>query len=174
MKKQVLLKRVRVLCVDDQPDSLLLLSTVLRYHGAIVTVCRSAEDAIEEIERKRFDVIVSDLSMPPGMDGYDFVHELRRFEKESCLKPTPTVAVSSDVNTPSKKRHFADFQVYMLKPFNHQHLAQIVDRLAEADSAAVRMDTLENGERSIESKQNDLLAHTGKMKDGEQLLRESR
>ena len=148
-----LLAGIKVLCVDDQQDSPDLLSAVLRHEGAAVTPCRSAKAALEEVEAKRFDVIVSDISMPPGMDGYDLVHALRYFEKVAGLRPTPTVAISGEANEPSPKRHFADFQVYMLKPFNHKNLVHIVDRLAEADSAAVRLGTLENWERDVSSQQ---------------------
>ncbi|MDQ3230538.1 MAG: response regulator, partial [Pseudobdellovibrionaceae bacterium] len=120
---------VKVLCVDDSQDSLALLTIVLKRSGAIVTSCGSGEDALRETVNRRFDVIISDLSMPPGMDGYDLAHALRAHQKADGLASTPTLAVSGDANTPSDKRRFADFQVYMTKPFDQKHLVNIVERL---------------------------------------------
>lgn len=141
MNEQVL-DGVNVLCVDDSQDSLALLTIVFKRSGANVKSCSSGEDALKETDAQRFDVIISDLSMPPGMDGYDLAHALRANQKEDGLSPTPTMAVSGDANTPSAKRRFADFQVYMTKPFDQKQLVSIVERLVEADGAAVAAGTL--------------------------------
>lgn len=128
----------RVLCVDDSPDALELLVIVLRNHGAEIVAVSSAEAAIALLRVESFDVIVSDLQMPPGLDGYDLAHELRKMERNDSDRPViPTVAVSGDAMTPSMKRRFADFQVYLSKPFDHKLLVHVVARLAEADGAAV-------------------------------------
>ena len=140
---------LRVLCVDDDADALELLSIVLRRHGATVTTLPSAELAIECLEQNVFQVVVSDLAMPPGLDGYDLAHALRQMEKDDPSRlATPTVAVSGDALTPSPKRRFADFQVYMQKPYEGERLVQIVERLAEADSEAVELGTLAQWEKT--------------------------
>ncbi len=133
---------VNVLCVDDSPDSLALLTFVLKRSGANVTSCASGADALRETVAHRFHVIISDLCMPPGMDGYDLAHALRANQKADGMDSTPTVAVSGDANTPSSKCRFADFQVYMTKPFDQNHLVNIVERLVEADGDAVKAGTL--------------------------------
>lgn len=134
---------VRVLCVDDYPDSLAILDFVLGRHGAHVTTCSSAEQAIAVLVKERFDVVVSDLSMPPGLDGYDLAHALRKLEDEDpSRQATPTVAVSGDALRPSRKRRFADFQVYMQKPFNQKRLVLILARLTEAEGEVVKAGSL--------------------------------
>lgn len=60
----------RVLFVDDEPLVLLGLKNLLRVHcrsweGVFV---ESAAAALQELERRSFDVVVSDLRMP-GLDG---------------------------------------------------------------------------------------------------------
>lgn len=140
------LSKIRVLCVDDNEDSLFLLVRMLKNHGAIVASYLSSEEALLAMKEVKFDVIISDISMPT-LDGYDLVHALRDFESKRGKSGTPTVAVSSDVNTPSPKRHFGDFQVYMPKPFDQKRLIHIIERLAEADGAAVIAGTLEGWEK---------------------------
>jgi len=132
----------RILCVDDDPFSLEFISDILARQGARVTTCDSAEEAIAVLENERFDVVVSDLSMP-GLEGYDLVHALREMEdRDSSRVATPTIAVSGDALRSSRKRRYADFQVYMPKPINKVHLVYVVERLLEADSEAVKFGSL--------------------------------
>ncbi|MCX6123670.1 MAG: hypothetical protein NTV34_02810, partial [Proteobacteria bacterium] len=60
---------------------------------------------------------------------------------------TPTLALSPDARKLFKKKRFADFQVYMSKPFDINYLVHIVDRLAVADGEAVKYGTLAAWER---------------------------
>jgi two-component system response regulator FlrC len=132
-----------VLCVDDDEDWSTLLAIVLRRHGAVVTTLSSAEAAIACLAGNVFDVVVSDISMPPGLDGYDLAHALRELEqKDPARLATPAVALSGDAARPSTKKRFADFQVYMSKTFDEGRLVDVVARLAEADSEAVKDGTL--------------------------------
>jgi len=140
---QGVLAGVKVLCVDDMPDSLTLLALVLKRAGALVTTQVSAEAAIQCLRDNFFEVLVSDIKMPPGLDGYDLVHALRKMEKDDSARiATPTLALSADALQHSSKKRFADFQVYMAKPFDQKYLVNIVDRLAEADGEGVKHGTL--------------------------------
>ncbi len=139
-----ILSGARVLCVDDSPEVLLMLRTILSQSGANVTACASAEEAILNLSNERFDVVISDLSMPPGLDGYDLVHALREMEaQDPTRKATPTIAVSGDALRASGKRRFADFQVYVAKPARALRLVHIIDRLLEAEGDAVKLGSLD-------------------------------
>lgn len=133
----------RILCVDDCPEVLDFLRSFLVDLGAEVMACESAEKAIVTLRDKHFDILISDLNMPPGLDGYDLVHALREMETENPdRKATPSILISGNALQPSRKRRFADFQVYMSKPFDPERLAYVVERLVEADSAAVKIGSL--------------------------------
>jgi CheY-like chemotaxis protein len=140
---QGVLAGAKILCVDDHADMLELLCIVLKRAGADVKTCASAEAAIECLKEVSFHVIISDLMMPPGLDGYDLAHAIRKMESDdNGRRRTPMVAVSSDAMTPSKKRRFADFQVYLTKPFNRVTLVHVVELLVEADGGAVALGSL--------------------------------
>jgi len=142
-----ILSGIRILCVDDCPDVLEFLCFFLTENGADITACASAEEAIATLTNERFDILISDLQMPPGLDGYDLAHELRGMENENLLrKPTPAIMISGSAMQPSRKRRFADFQVYMPKPFNPTRLIHVVERLNEADVAAVKLGSLDGWE----------------------------
>jgi CheY-like chemotaxis protein len=137
------LNGIRILCVDDCSEVLGFLRVFLLSRGAIVTTSTSAEDAITLLRANRFDVLISDLQMPPGLDGYDLAHALREMEAENLGRPaTPAILLSGNAMLPSRKRRFADFQVYMPKPFDKGRIVHIVERLAEADSEAVKLGSL--------------------------------
>ena len=134
---------LRVLCVDDDSDWLEVLAIVLDMHGAVVTTRPSAELAIECLTGSVFDVVISDLAMPPGLDGYDLAHALRKMELEDASRTvTPTLAVSGDALRPSQKKRFADFQAYLSKPLDAEQLVNMVGRLAQANGQAVSFGTL--------------------------------
>lgn len=140
---QGVLTGVKVLCVDDQPDALNLLVLVLERASALVTAKPSAELAVECLRNNVFDVLVSGLNMPAIIDGYDLVHALRKMEKDDSSRiETPTLALATEAFMQSKKKRFADFQVYMAKPFDLKYLVHVVERLAKADGEAVKYGSL--------------------------------
>jgi CheY-like chemotaxis protein len=68
-----------ILLVDDEPDILLTVKTLLEgaIPGVSVITAPSGRIGLELLERERVDVIVSDLRMP-GMDGIEFLYQARR------------------------------------------------------------------------------------------------
>jgi PAS domain S-box-containing protein len=68
---------LRILVVDDDPSSRVILSRLLRIEGTVVREASGGQEALEMIEAERPDVVVLDLLMP-AMDGFTVVAELRR------------------------------------------------------------------------------------------------
>ncbi|ASW55539.1 DNA-binding response regulator [Plantactinospora sp. KBS50] len=66
----------RVLVVDDQPNIVDMLATVLRFHGFQVSTAGSAAEAVRCAAEHRPDVVVLDVMLPDG-DGFDVCRELR-------------------------------------------------------------------------------------------------
>jgi CheY-like chemotaxis protein len=67
---------VRVLVVADDSDTRRMLKAVLSECHARVIIAASAAEAIEEIGRRKPDVLVSDLGMPE-QDGYELIKKVR-------------------------------------------------------------------------------------------------
>jgi len=99
------------------------MADVLRFAGHDVRCCASAVEAIEVIEKRAFDVIITDLKMP-GMSGLEFIHELQRRGNEAqVLMVTAHASVASAVEA---MRHGA-FD-YIEKPLRADSLEQLVSR----------------------------------------------
>ena len=70
-------RRLRILAVDDEPGLRRLVEHILRQRGHTVTVASSAEQALEQLARSPFDVVVSDLGLGSGMNGWDLAQQVR-------------------------------------------------------------------------------------------------
>ena len=66
----------KVLVVDDQPDIVDMVATVLRLHGFAVGTAASAAEALQRATDERPDVLVLDVMLPDG-DGLDVCRTLR-------------------------------------------------------------------------------------------------
>jgi len=73
--------RKRVLVVDDEPMIVSLLSTILREKGWDVTEAGSGTDGIDQLDRGRFDVILTDLVMP-GDSGIDLLRAAKEIHPD--------------------------------------------------------------------------------------------
>lgn len=70
-------KPIRILHVDDEAGLLKVAKQCLEMGGSFqVDAALSAEEAVEKMNRKRYDAVVSDYQMP-GKDGLEFLKELR-------------------------------------------------------------------------------------------------
>src|SRR5688500_764345 len=75
-ERMIRLDRLRVLVVDNEEDTLALVSEVLQMHGAEVSAALCVKDALAHFENQLPDVIVSDIGMPIE-DGYSFIRKVR-------------------------------------------------------------------------------------------------
>ena len=66
----------KILIVDDEPNMLHMLSSILKQDGFEPRCAGSAQQALELAESDRFDFILSDVRMP-GMDGIQLLEHLR-------------------------------------------------------------------------------------------------
>ena len=80
-KSQEILTGLHVLMVDDDEDTLELLSVALRQRSASVTAVSSAAEAIDAIKRSRPDVLISDIAMP-NENGYQLIEKVLALELE--------------------------------------------------------------------------------------------
>lgn len=70
---------IRVLLVDDEKDYVNSLSRQLSVRGMVVTAAFDGDTALEEVRRRRFDVIILDVMMP-GRDGVETFKELKQID----------------------------------------------------------------------------------------------
>jgi CheY-like chemotaxis protein/anti-sigma regulatory factor (Ser/Thr protein kinase) len=121
---------VCVLLVDDDPDTLQILSVMLEESKASVQIAASVREALEILEWYTPDVIVSDLAMPDE-DGYSLISKIRQAENGS-YRQIPAVALTSYVRVEDRTRALsAGFNMFVPKPVQPNELITAIANLAE-------------------------------------------
>ena len=124
--RDITIHQARILIVEDQPDTLELLTAIFERHGYQVIGCDSAERALEIFAREDFDVLVSDVGMPT-MDGLQLIHSLR---DNRDLKRTPAIALTGYASQKDSEAALnAGFDLHISKPVDPDELTQAVERL---------------------------------------------
>ena len=120
---------VRVLVVDDDPDTCELIATVLGECGALVKTAASAQLALESMERIAPDVLVSDIGMP-GENGYQLIRKVRQLEAQRGGY-IPAIALTAYAREEDRRLAMqAGFQLHFPKPVEPAKLAAVLADLA--------------------------------------------
>jgi two-component system, sensor histidine kinase and response regulator len=82
----------RILAVDDIPDNLALIETILEDEGYEIVLVSSGQEALAQIEQSPPDLILLDIMMPE-MDGYEVT---RRIRQNSKLPYIPILLLTAD------------------------------------------------------------------------------
>jgi PAS domain S-box-containing protein len=111
---------VRVLLVDDDPETLMMLRRVLEGYGAEVTAVSNAADARAAFDKERPDVLLSDIALP-AEDGYGLIASIR--DRENDEERTPAIAVTAFTRPDDRIRVLSSgFNLYLSKPVDMAEL----------------------------------------------------
>jgi PAS domain S-box-containing protein len=123
------LEGLQILIVDDEPDTLDLITVELAQHGARITGVGNAKDALKALEESRFDVLISDIGMPK-IDGYDLIREVRQREAGKGQR-IPAVALTAYARVQDRMQAIvAGYSTHIAKPVDANELVTIVASLA--------------------------------------------
>ena len=107
-------KGAKILIVDDDPTSLLLMRAALRKSGFDVSTAPSGEEALRQFRRNAFDMVMLDVYMP-GMSGFEVCVALRQ-EADAAL---PIVMVTGLDDMESVETAYRSGATdFISKPFN--------------------------------------------------------
>jgi CheY-like chemotaxis protein/anti-sigma regulatory factor (Ser/Thr protein kinase) len=120
----------RILIVDDDPGTRLLLARLLEAEGHEVTSAEDGVEALERLARESFDVLLVDLRMP-RMGGLDLLARLR--ERGSTARAVVMTADDTPQNLLESVRRHA-FR-YFPKPVERQALLEAVNAALAAPTA---------------------------------------
>jgi signal transduction histidine kinase/CheY-like chemotaxis protein len=119
------LENVQVLLVDDDEDTLDILSAMLTESNASVQTASSAGEALALLQWYKPDVVVSDLAMPDE-DGYALIGKVRAIDVDRGSK-TPAVALTAYVRVADRARALAaGFDVFVPKPVEPNELINTI------------------------------------------------
>jgi CheY-like chemotaxis protein len=119
--------KLRVLIVEDNADSRLLLGMLLEIDGYEVRTAPDGQEGFNLIAEYRPDVALIDLGLP-GMDGLEVARKVRG---ELHELPTHLVALTGYGRSDDRAAVFAaGFDDHLVKPVAHDELTQVLRKLS--------------------------------------------
>src|SRR5213594_4265952 len=133
-----LLRRMKILIVDDEPANVVLLEEILVENGyARLEAVLDSKRALEAYKEFLPDLILLDLMMPPP-DGFAILEALQADAGDTFL---PVVILTADTNEETKRRALeAGATDFLLKPFDHVEVALRIRNLLKSRRAHQLLD----------------------------------
>lgn len=124
-EKKVNAMQPQVLIVDDHPANLKVLRDALEPEGYIILGASNGEDALRITARALPDIILLDIVMPPGIDGYEVCRQLKQ-NQSTVQIPVIFITIKEE-----KESLLEGFRVggvdYITKPFEKEEVLARVE-----------------------------------------------
>jgi CheY-like chemotaxis protein len=130
----------KILIVEDDPDMADTVRVILESKRYQVLSASSKDDGLDKARAERPDLILLDVMMPEGTEGFHFVWELRR-DPDAEVREIPIIVVSA-LHETTKLRFYPDqsddtyeageylpVQDFIDKPVNPADLLARVERV---------------------------------------------
>lgn len=123
-------RKAKVLVVDDDHATLDLLRMILQKDKYEVMLATTAEEGLQTLESWNADLVITDLKMP-GMDGIEFLSELRDWDTE-----LPVILLSATANLKSLNGASHLATAIISKPFKKDTILKAVRKAMSKDEPA--------------------------------------
>jgi PAS domain S-box-containing protein len=125
---------IRVLVVDDEPDTRELLSFLLRQTGATAIATASAQAALEALDQFSPNalphVLLSDIGMPE-VDGYMLIEQIRARSPERGGNISAIALTAYAAEYDQRRAMAAGFRMHLTKPIEPQRLIEAIAQLLQ-------------------------------------------
>jgi len=109
---------------DNMSNQKLIDSLFVNHSGFNLTITSTAEDGLEKLASKHFDLIILDINLP-GMDGYS---ALQKISNNARTKDIPVIALSASASSEDINKGLeAGFKQYITKPVVLPELVSIIN-----------------------------------------------
>lgn len=113
---------LRILLVDDHPDTCAALERLLSLRGHRVAAAHSMRAAMAAAENSQFDLLISDVGLPDG-NGMELLRHLR------SKFPIPGIAISGfGMDADIGKSLEAGFSAHLVKPVKLEKLEAAIEQ----------------------------------------------
>ena len=124
------LKGLQILVIEDAPDVLDVLTTLLRIEGADVVGAGTGHEALTVFRRRHFDVVVSDLGLP-DISGDALIRRLIA----AARRPIRVVVITGEGPLASARALEAGAEVIFRKPCDWERIVTYLEGLRSARAA---------------------------------------
>ncbi len=113
----------KVLCVDDDEEIVRFIARCLNTEGYETVTCSSGEEALEEVARGAYWLVLLDIAMP-GLDGFETCRRIKKDVSLAGIRVYLVTAKTIEKNLAKVKECSADG--YLLKPFKPEDLISLL------------------------------------------------
>ncbi len=117
----------KIFLVDDEADIEKLVRFRLQQAGYEVSVARTGSEALELARSLQPDLILLDVLIPE-INGFDVCRQLRKDQETSTIPVIFFTAEVSDLADIDDQVKESGGQEYILKPFSHEELEEMIRR----------------------------------------------
>lgn len=126
-------KPINIMVVDDDPDIIFILKTLLKREGYKIVEASGGADCIKKL-KKKIDLVLLDLMMP-DMDGWETCRRIKENPDTKSI-PVSILSVKGDDADLKKSREYAHADGHLVKPINYRELLKTIGALTARNSAA--------------------------------------
>ncbi|MFH1800779.1 MAG: response regulator [Candidatus Omnitrophota bacterium] len=123
----------KVLVIDDDPDMVESIRVVLESQGYDVSSAINGLEGLTLTKREKPDLIILDIMMPEGMDGFEVAREIK---KDPQIQRIPILMLTAikdktglDFQKEAGDKDWLPVEDYCAKPLNHDALLKKVSQL---------------------------------------------
>jgi CheY-like chemotaxis protein len=128
-----------VLLAEDNQVNQKVVVRILEKAGHHVVVAENGKEALDELKRQQFDLVLMDVQMPE-MDGLTATRMLRQWEKERGLAPTPIIALTASALAEDVERSVAaGCNAHVSKPVRKRVLLEAIRSVVALSAAATKV-----------------------------------
>ena len=122
----------KILVVEDDPDIMRILTHALSAVGHQVVPAYGGEDAIRKVKAQKFDLVLTDLSMPK-ISGVEVIQAIK---SDLATQHIPVLAVTAHVSDSiAQSAGQVGCDGYISKPFSPKQLVQEIQKYLKPSPA---------------------------------------
>lgn len=118
-------RSLRILIVEDHGDTRRTLSRLLTHFGHEISVADCTQSAMEIVQSKMFDVVLSDIGLPDG-SGYDVISHAKKTQRVKGVALTG-FGMDEDI----RRSREAGFDFHLTKPVDFHELRSVLGQISE-------------------------------------------
>ena len=121
---------LRILLVEDFADNRMLVQSYLKNTSYRIDTAENGEIGVGKFESGQYDLVLMDMAMPV-MDGQAATREIRRWEDDKGVRPTPIIALTASALKEDRQKCLdAGCTAYLAKPVKKRTLLEAISEHA--------------------------------------------
>ena len=126
-------QRLAVLVAEDYPSNQLIMKSILGKMNIVPDVVENGQQAVEQVKRKRYDIIFMDLRMPE-LNGTEATEAIRQYEASQNLKASFICAVTANATAHDQQLCMnSGMDAFLTKPLKIVALKKMISKVLHHD-----------------------------------------